>query len=167
MTQPAPILRRAVAGDLPAVNAIFNHYITHSSCIFHTEPVSLDWQSDWLDQHNNQHPVFVACIEDTIVGWAALSAYSGRCGYRHTAEISVYVHHDHHRQGIGGALLQHLIDSAKQLGHHTLIALITADQQSSLCLHAKLGFERVGQLNQVGRKFDRWLDVIIMQHVLS
>lgn len=160
------IVRSAVAEDVPAIHAIFNHYIVNSTCIFHEEPVSLDWQRRWFEEHGGKHPVFVAESGGEVVGWASLSAYSGRCGYRYTVENSVYVKDGHARRGIGATLLQRLIDAAREHGHHVVVALITADQQPSLALHEKFGFEKVGHFKELGHKFGRWHDVIQMQRMV-
>jgi phosphinothricin acetyltransferase len=78
----------------------------------------------------------------------------------------VYVHHDHHRRGVGKALLADLIRRGKQGGFHTILAGISSDQIPSIKLHEKLGFTRAGHLRQVGNKFDRFLDVVTMQLLL-
>ena len=102
-----------------------------------------------------------------MAGWGSLSAYHARSAYRRTVENSVYVHHQHHRRGIGSLLLQELIVRARRLGHHAIIAGIDADQPASVALHAKFHFEKVGHLKQVGFKFGRWLDVIYMELMLD
>ncbi len=159
-------IRPATAADVPPINAIFNHYIATSTCIFHDEPVSIDWQRRWFAEHDDKHPVFVAEARGEVVAWASLSAYSERCGYRHTVENSVYVKEGHAGRGIGQALLRQLVDAAEQIGHHTIVALITADQPVSLALHEKFGFEKVGHFKELGHKFGRWHDVIQMQYTV-
>ena len=79
----------------------------------------------------------------------------------------MYVRHDCHQRGIGGNLLKDLIDLSPELGHRTIIAIIDAEQAASIALHAKFGFRQVAHLCQVGYKFDRWLDVVYMQLMLS
>ncbi len=121
----------------------------------------------WFAHHGAQHPVIVAELRREVVGWGSLSAYHARSAYRHTVENSVYVHHDYHRWGIGSTLLQDLIGRARALGHRAIIAGIDGEQNASLALHAKHGFQKVGHLKQVGYKFGRWLDVVYMELVLG
>jgi phosphinothricin acetyltransferase len=100
------------------------------------------------------------------VGWGSLSAYHTRSAYRRTVENSVYVHHEHHRRGIGSRLLQELIDRARTIGHKAIIAGIDADQAGSVALHDRFQFQKVGHLKHVGFKFGRWLDVVYMELLL-
>jgi L-amino acid N-acyltransferase YncA len=110
--------------------------------------------------------VIVAVVEEQVVGWGSLSAYHKRSAYRHTVENSVYIHHQHHRRGIGSLLLQELIVRSRALGHRAIIAGIDADQAASVALHTKFHFVKVGHFKQVGLKFGRWLDVIYMELML-
>ena len=100
----------------------------------------------------------MATVDEQVVGWGSLSAYHARSAYRHTVENSVYVDHRHHRQGIGSLLLQELIVRARAQGHRVIIAGIDGEQTTSVSLHAKFNFEKVGHLKQAGFKFGRWLD---------
>jgi phosphinothricin acetyltransferase len=102
-----------------------------------------------------------------VVGWGSLSPYHARSAYRRTVENSVYVHHQHHRRGLGSLLLHELILRAQSLGHHAIIAGIDAEQTASVALHAKFNFEKAGHLKQLGFKFGRWLDVIYMELILD
>jgi L-amino acid N-acyltransferase len=106
-------------------------------------------------------------VEDgTVVGWGSLSRFHARAAYARSVENSIYVHHEHHRKGIGRALLEDLIGRARAVGHHTMIAGIDADQAASVALHAAAGFAKAALLNEVGFKFGRWLHVIYMQKML-
>jgi phosphinothricin acetyltransferase len=126
----------------------------------------MDDRRKWFDAHDEQHPITVALLDDRIVGWGSLSQFHSRCAYRNTVENSVYIHHEMHRRGIGSAILRDLIERARGLGHHTIIAGIDGEQTGSLGIHARFGFEKVAHLKQVGFKFGRWLDVIYMQLML-
>jgi L-amino acid N-acyltransferase YncA len=157
-------IRPASESDLTAINDIYNHYVLHSTCTYQEEPERLEDRQRWFNHHGDKHPVIVAAAGDgRVVGWGSLSAYHERSAYRRTVENAVYVHHEHHRQGIGSLLLQELIVRAGNLGHHVIIALIDGEQTSSVALHARFHFEKVGHLTQVGFKFGRWLDVIYME----
>lgn len=159
-------VRAANRGDVPAILAIVNHYISASTATMMVEPQTLTEREAWLAQHAPPYAVVVAQFETRIVGWAALSMHNPRAGYRHTADVSVYVHPEFHRRGVGRALLSELIERARAAGHHALVAICCSESEASIALHESLGFERCGVLREVGRKFDRWLDVVHLQLIL-
>lgn len=159
-------LRPAIESDLNAINDIYNHYVLHSTCTYQEQPEPLSARYDWFRAHGPDHPIIVAECGNQVVGWGSLSPYHSRSAYGHTVENSVYVHHKWHGHGIGSLLLQDLIEHARAVGYHAVMALIDADQTGSVRLHAKFAFENVGHLKQVGFKFGRWLDVIYMELLL-
>jgi phosphinothricin acetyltransferase len=119
-------------------------------------------------KHGPEHPATVAVDADgTVVGWGSLSPFHPRSAYRFTVENSIYLRHDICGRGVGRLMLADLIDRARAIGHHAIIAGIDADQTASIALHRRLGFEHVGHLKQVGFKFGRWLDVIDMQLMIA
>ena len=162
-----PLIRPATPTDLPAINAIYNYFVRHSTCTYQLTPTTAEERAAWFARHGPEHPVTVARATDAagapIVGWASLSLFHERCAYRFTMEDSVYVHPDWQRRGIGRALLSDLIRRADERGYRSIIALISADQEPSIALHRQLGFVDAGRLVKVGFKFDRWLDVLYMQ----
>lgn len=159
-------MRRASRRDLPAINAIYNHYVLNSTCTYQTELSTMKERRAWFDAHKRRHPVLVVEEDGEVIGWASLSAFHPRAGYRHSVENSIYVRNDHLRRGLGSMLLKELIRLARALRHRTVIALISADQRGSLRLHRKFGFVDAGRLRSVGNKFDRWLDVAYLQLLL-
>lgn len=166
MTYASTPIRTATSADLAAINEIYNHYVVESTCTYQTEPSTLAERAAWFAEHGAAHPVTVADRSGEVVAWASLSPYQTRCGYRFTAETSVYVRHDLHRAGLGSGLLADLLERARALGYHSLIAGISADQTASIALHEKFGFVSCGRLREVGYKFERWLDVVYMQRTL-
>lgn len=164
----APIsIRSATKSDLKAINDIYNHYVLHSTCTYQEDPEPLKNRRNWLVHHGTRHPVTVAVENHKVVGWGSLSAYHARSAYRRTVENSVYVHHQHHRRGIGSLLLEDLIARAHGIGHRVIIAAIDAEQPASIALHTKFNFQNVGHFKQVGFKFGRWLDVVYMELLLE
>lgn len=159
-------VRLAVEKDLPAINAIYNYYVMTSTCTYQYEPETDECRRKWFESHGRNHPVTVAERDSEIVGWGALSPFRERAGYRFTVELSVYVRHDAHRCGIGGSIVQDLIERARRLGYHTLVGGASADQAASVALQESFGFKKVAQFMEVGYKFDRWLDVVFMQLTL-
>jgi phosphinothricin acetyltransferase len=164
-------IRHAEESDLPAINAIYNHYVPISTTTYDLQPLSLDQRRQWFIGREPIHPVTVAVRDDDptgqIVGWGSLHTFRNKPGYRLTVENSVYIHPDHQRTGIGSAILADQIERARKLGIHTIVAAIDGEQPASLALHAKHGFREVGRLPQVGHKFDRWLDAVFMQLILD
>jgi L-amino acid N-acyltransferase YncA len=159
-------IRPALLDDCPAINGIYNHYVLHDTCTYQTEPDTLGERQAWFERHGGQHPVLVAEDHGEVLAWGALSAFHPRVGYRFSVEDSVYVRHDRLQRGLGKALLSELLAAARSHGHHTVIALISADKQNSLALHHGLGFTTVGTLRQAGYKFETWLDVAYLQLML-
>ncbi len=160
-------IRLARSGDLAPINDIYNYFVLHSTCTYQEEPESLESRRAWFDRHGPKHPITVAELAGRVVGWGALSPFHARSAYRFTVENSVYVDHQHHRSGIGDSILADLIVRARALNHRTIVAGIDASQEASIAIHAKHGFVKVGHLVQVGCKFDRWLDVVYMQLMVS
>jgi L-amino acid N-acyltransferase len=109
----------------------------------------------------------VAEIDGEVVGFASLSQWKEKHAYRTSVEDSVYIHRDHQRQGLGRVLLAELLDTAEKSGFHAVFARIVGGHDASIGLHAELGFEQVGVEREVGRKFNRWLDVVLMEKILG
>jgi len=159
-------LRPMTRGDLDAVNAIYNHFVRHSTCTYQLEPETAAARAAWFDDHGPAHPLLVAERGGTVVGRGSLSRYNPRGGYARTVENSVYVAHDVHRQGIGSLILGELVALARTHSHHLIVAGIDAAQEASVALHTRFDFTHAGRFSEAGFKFDRWLDVVYMQLVL-
>jgi len=166
-TLPAETIRTATVNDAAAIAAIYNHYVTSSTATFDTESKSVDDRAEWLRDRGPDYPVLVVERGGRVLGWGALSKWGTRCAYRHTVEISIYVAPDATGDGLGPALGEALAAQARSVGHHAVISQIVAGNEPSLKMAARLGFVEVGRLREVGRKFDRWLDVVEMELVLS
>ena len=134
---PEASIRTATTQDAAAIAAIYNHYIATSTATFDT------------------------------VAWGSLSRWGTRCAYRHTVEISTYVAPDATGSGLGPLLSNALIAEARRTGHHAVISQIVSENGPSLKMGERLGFAEVGRLREVGRKFDRWLDIVLMELVLQ
>ena len=160
-------LRDATAADLPAISAIYNHYVLHSTSTYQLEPETLADRQAWFDLHSpDKYPVVVAELDGRVVGWGSLSRFHVREGYAPTVEASVYIADGFHRRGLGRTILQSLIGRARIAKFHTLVGGASADQTASIALQESLGFTRVGCLQEVGLKFGRRLDVVYLQLML-
>ena len=138
----------------------------HTSATTDTEPRGRDAQHAWLAAHGPRHPVIVAVEGGEVVAFGALSAYRTKPAYTWTVENSVYVRDGWRGKGLGGALLDRLLALAREHGHRSVIARITASNEASLVLHAGRGFVRVGHERQVAFKRGIWLDVVTLQRIL-
>lgn len=157
-------LRLAIAADLDAINAIYNHSVLYSTATYQTEASTDAERAAWFAAHGPQHPVIVAEVDGRAVGWGSLSPFHARAAFNRTVEESVYIHQDFHRRGIGKAILTELLTRAKALGHHRVLAAISGDQEASLALHESIGFTERGRLTEVGFKFGRWLDLVYLEY---
>lgn len=159
-------IRRSRLSDAEAVCRIYNREVLTSTATFDTESRTLAEQEASMRLRGERHPLLVAVARDEVLGYGSISAYSAKPGYAHTVEDSVYVAEDHRGCGVGGRLLGELVAEAERAGHHCVIARIVADHERSIRLHERQGFVRVGVEREVGRKFGRWLDVLVMQRVV-
>jgi len=160
------LLRPATPGDLPAIRDIYNYYVLNSTCTYQVEPESHQDRLAWFALRSERYPAIVAALGDRVLGWGSLSPWNMREGYRFAVEFSVYIHHDHHRRGIGRALVRELIGLAQRAGHHTMLGGACATQTASIALQESVGFRRVALLKEVGFKFGMWLDVVYLQLML-
>jgi L-amino acid N-acyltransferase len=165
------LVRLVERRDAAGIRAVYNHYVTESTALFDMVPRTLDEQVQWIDEHSGGHPAVVAVVPgedgtERVVGFGSLSPFRSRPAYATTVENSVYVLEDFHGRGIGRMVLDELIRLAELHGFHSVIARITGNNEASIALHARCGFELVGTEREVGRKFGRWLDVVEMQRIL-
>ena len=171
------LTRLATVDDAAAIRDIYNLEVTNSIVTFDLVPRSLDDQRRWLSDRSGAHAVIVAeqmvdrgdgrRASPVVVGYAALSPYRVRPAYSTSVEDSVYVHRDHQGKGVGKLLLHDLLEVAVAHGFHSVFARIVDGHGASIALHQALDFEHVGTEREVGRKFNRWLDVVIMQRLLQ
>ena len=159
--------RLAERRDAEPLRAIYNLEVLETTVTFDLVPRSLPDQQTWIDQHSGGHPAIVAVDDaDTVLGFASLSPFKPRAAYAPTVEDSVYVHRDGRGLGIGELLLREILSLGTDHGFHSVIARIVGGHDASIALHRKCGFEEIGCEREVGRKFGRWLDVVLMQRML-
>ena len=156
-------IRKVVYTDVPAITGIYNEAILTTTATFDKEPKTTTSQRKWFKAHGPKNPIVVAVADGKVVGWASLSAYSDRCAYAETAEISVYVKESFRNQGLGKKLMQAVLDAGKKAGLHTVISRIAGGNNVSINLHHELGFTDIGVMKEVGSKFGQLLDVYLLQ----
>lgn len=161
-------IREASEADASGILRIYNDAVAGTTAIWNDQLSSLEARVAWLtERRQSGYPVLVAAEETHILGYASFGPFRPWDGYRHTVEHSVYVDGASRRRGVGNALLGRLISHARAMKKHVMIAGIEATNEPSLLLHSRLGFIKVGHLQAVGRKFDRWLDLVFMQLTLG
>ncbi len=156
-------IRKAVYTDVPAITGIYNEAILTTTATFDKEPKTTTSQRKWFKAHGPKNPIVVAVEGGKVVGWASLSAYSDRCAYADTAEISVYVKESFRNRGLGKKLMQAVLDAGKKAGLHTVISRIASGNNVSIDLHHQFGFTDIGVMKEVGSKFGQLLDVYLLQ----
>ena len=156
-------IRPAKPEDLDSITAIYNEAIATTVATFDTEPKTVEEQRAWFESHGAKHPILVAEMNGAVVGWASLSQWSDRRAYADTAEVSLYVKEGFQAKGIGRGLLETITQQGRDVGLHTLIARIVEGNETSVRLHESVGFQHIGVMKEVGRKFGRLLDVYLMQ----
>jgi phosphinothricin acetyltransferase len=165
------LLRMADEADVPGLLAILNDVILNTTAIYTDRPETPEERLAWLRKRREWgYPVLVAdCMRGSgILGFAAFSDFrNGWDGFRHTVEHSVHVHAGARGRGIGQTLVATLMDQARAMGKHVMVASVDASNLPSIQMHEKLGFQRVALMPQVGCKFGTWLDLMLLQAVLQ
>ena len=159
------IIRKATLDDLAAITEIYNQAILKTTATFDTEPKSLEEQKVWFESYGPKYPVIVAEEDGKVIGWVSLSKWSDRCAYSDTAEISLYIDEKERGKGIGRKLLETIVLEGEKAGLHSIIARIAEGNEMSIHLHQSVGFEHIGIMKEVGRKFGRLLDIYLMQKI--
>ncbi len=162
-----PAIRSATEADLPAILAIYNHAVVHSTAIWNETPSDLEGRRAWLlERQGRGYPVLVAEEDGRVAGYASFGDFRPFEGYRITCEHSVYVAQGARRRGLGTALVAALVEEARKLGKQAMVGAIDAANTDSIGLHEKLGFVEVARMPGVGTKFGRSLDLVLMQKAL-
>jgi L-amino acid N-acyltransferase YncA len=160
-------IRDAAESDLPAILDIVNDAILNTTAIWMVHTFDLENRRAWMhDRVSAGYPVLVADLAGTVVGFSSFGDFRHGDGYHHTVEHSVYVHRHHHGKGVGKQLMPPLFERARERGKHVMIGGVEAGNTASMHFHKSLGFVETGRLKEVGWKFDRWLDLALMQKTL-
>ena len=164
-------IRAATAADLPAIRGLFNALIPTTTVAWRDHLATKAEIADWFDAQEVQgNPVLVAEEGGEVLGYTTWDSFRGGPrfpGYRHTAELTIHVDGTRHGGGVGRRLLGALIDLAAERGIHVLVAGVDAENQSSIRFHEAMGFAEVARMPEVGRKHDRWLDLVLLQRIVS
>ncbi len=163
----APLIRDATLADLPAILTIHNDAIQHSLAIWQDRPVDLANRRAWFEERTSKgFPVIAAEVDGTLAGFASYGPFRFGSGYDATVENSVYLARGRRGQGLGRVLMGALIARARAQGRHVMVAAVGLPNDASVALHRALGFTEAGILREVGRKAERWLDLMLLQKML-
>jgi L-amino acid N-acyltransferase YncA len=158
-------IRPGTKDDVKGIVGIYNWAVNQTFATIDSEPLSTEEADDWWETHGRKSKLLVAIEDDDVIGWARLLPWKQR-GFDCVEDL-VYVDPVHHGRGVGKALLEKLIEEARGLGYKTIVASVAADNRGGLLLHTKLGFEPVGTIRNAAHKFDRWMDITLVQRALE
>ncbi|KAL9549894.1 hypothetical protein MBANPS3_004997 [Mucor bainieri] len=164
------IIRAAVESDVPQILEIYNERIANSTCLFMYDQVSLDNRLTWfMETKAKGYPIIVAAEKDTnkAIAYANYGGFRPHTAFVLTTEISLYIHQDHQRRGLGALMLKEMMRIAEEMSFRNIMAGITAENEGSVILFSKFGFKQVGHLHDVGYKFGRYLDVVFLEYVTN
>jgi phosphinothricin acetyltransferase len=161
---PDYVIRAATEADLPAILAIHNDVVAHTTSIYDRHLSTLDERRAWFDGRRGAgFPVLALDTAGEVAGYSSFGEWRTRWGYRHSVENSVHVRADCRGRGYGSALTEALFPFALALRVHAMVAHIDSAAVASIRLHRRLGFTLVGTFREVGRMHGRWLDIVAME----
>jgi L-amino acid N-acyltransferase YncA len=161
------VIRPYRPDDIPAVTKIYGHYVRETVITFETAgPDEAEMANRFAMISGKGHPLLIGEMDGTVIGYAYASTYRPREAYRFTCEDSIYLAPTAVGHGIGSMMLGRLIEESSKAGLRQMLAVITAERENSIRLHAKHGFRMIGTYEALGYKFDRWLDIVHMQRAL-
>jgi len=158
-------IRASTKDDLRAIVGIYNWAVNQTFATIDSEPLDAEEAQAWWEMHGKRSLLLVSVDETGVIGWARLWPWKQR-GFD-VVECLVYVDPVHHGKGIGAALLTELIREARGLGYRTIVASIARDNRAGLALYSRQGFEMVGTIRNAAHKFDRWMDITLVQKSLE
>ena len=164
-TKPRDSVRSATQEDLTPIMGIYNWAVNQTFATIDSEPLDAEEAREWWEMHGRRSKLLVATDDTGVIGWARLLPWKQR-GFD-VAECLVYVDPVHHGRGIGASLLTELTKEARGLGYLTIVASVAKDNRAGLALFTKQGFEVVGTIKNAAHKFDRWMDITLVQKALD
>lgn len=157
----------ATPGDIEAICAIHNQGIADRIATLDTTVRAADDTRRWLEERGPRHPVIVAEVDGTVVGWASLNRFNPRAAYDNVADFSVYIERGWRGKGIGRQLLDRLIGIARSIGFHKMVLAAMTDNSAGIALYSRAGFSHVGVYHEQGQLDGQWVDVVIMEKILA
>ena len=159
-------IRDAVLADAAAIATIYNQGIIDRVATLETEERTPEERQQWLAARGPRHPVLVAEVDKTVVGWGSLNQFNPRKAYDFVADFSVYIERGWQGKGVGSGLLYALIAQAKQLHYHKMVLSAFPWNTAGMALYQKYGFRTVGIYKEQGFLDEKWVDTVIMEKIL-
>jgi phosphinothricin acetyltransferase len=161
-------LRQARSADLGRLTEIYNHYVSTSHATFDVEPFSVSERADWFARFDGaRYQCWVAESGGQVAGYACSSPFKQKSAYQTSVELSIYLAADHHARGIGRALYEALLPGLREQDLHRAYAGVAQPNEASMRLHRSFGFTPAAHYSEVGRKFDRYWDVVWLELALG
>ena len=161
-------IRDAAPTDFDEITAIYNEILTNTTAIYSDRPATCQDRLAWRNERLAKgYPVLVATEDNRVLGFGSFGDFRPWPGYRFTVEGTVHIHANARGQGVGTALLKANVERARKLGKHTMIAGVDSENDASLRFLERCGFERAGQMHEVGFKFNRYLDLVLLQYWIT
>jgi len=162
-------IRHARLQDLEALVDIYNYYVLETAITFDIEPFTVETRRPWFDHYadSGRHQIFVAQLDDGVVGYATTSLFRPKAAYATSVETSIYIYPEHQGKGLGRALYAALFQALEKEDVHRAYAGMTLPNEASIALHERFGFKPLATYHEVGRKFDRYHDVLWMEKALD
>ena len=157
----------ATPGDIEAICVIHNQGIADRTATLDTTVRAPDDTRKWLEERGPRHPVIVAEVDGTVVGWASLNRFNPRAAYDNVADFSVYIERGWRGKGIGRRLLDRLIGIAGSIGFHKMVLAAMTCNSAGIALYSRAGFSQVGVYREQGQLDGKWVDVVIMEKILA
>lgn len=163
------MIRDAHDEDSQSISDIYNHYVLNTAVTFEEVPTSAEEIKKRIIATRTDNLPWIVCENETgkVTGYAYASKWKGRCAYKYSVEITVYLHQDQGGQGLGTKLYEKLFELLKDKGFHVVIGGITLPNPASIALHEKFGLTKAGHFKEVGYKFGKWTDVGYWQGIIS
>lgn len=160
-------IREARETDIEQLTHIYNWAVENTTASFDLTPQTVEKRLEWFRHYGGAHPLIVAEIDGKVAGYSSLSKFREKEGYAKSVEISVYIDPEYHGKGIGTLLMKEIIERGRKLGHHVIVAGITAGNEISVKMHEKFGFKFCAHFKEVGYKFGQWQDCMFYQLMLN
>lgn len=163
------MIRDAKPSDAESIAAIYNHYILNTAVTFEEAEISAAEAQSRIHEAQDQSLPYIIREDKagSVMGYAYASKWKGRCAYRYSVEVSVYLHPDKTGRGTGTQLYAELLERLTELEYHAVIGGISLPNPASIALHEKFGMKKVAQFSEIGFKFGKWVDVGYWQGLLK
>ncbi len=153
------MIRNVSTTDVPQIINIYNYYVANTTITFEEKCITADEMQLRINEYTREYPWLVYEEKGIVLGYCYATKWRVRSAYKYSVETTVYIDKEHHGKGIGTKLYKELIKQCKNKGLHVLVAGIALPNEKSQGLHEKMGFKKIAQFEEIGRKFDRWIDV--------